>query len=283
MLDYSLNRINIYGKVHLTCLDPSTNIPQSAQFLVVDDGFEPLFGLQTCSEFGLIKRLCNIKKVVDIPNNKNEFVCRFRNLFEGLGEFPGTNAIILKPNSIPKLHYKKRIPLALHDRVKNELKHMVEQNMISLVDYPTDWVSNMQVVEKPNGRLRICLDPKPLNMCIKREHYLISTQEDLFSRLSGKRVFTVLDLSSGFWQMKLDEPNSNLTTFMTPFGRFRWNRVPFGLNNAPKMFQRRMVQIFGDIPGVEIYFDDIAIAGVDEEDHDFLLYQVVERTLENDV
>lgn len=283
VFDYSCNRINIHGKALLSCLDPSTNIPQSAQFLVVDDGFEPLLGLQTCSEFGLIKRLCSVMKVVDIPNNKNEFVDHFHDLFEGLGEFPGMNSIILKPNSIPTLHYKKRIPLALHDRVKDELNRMVEQNVISSVDYPTDWVSNMQVVEKPNGRLRICLDPKPLNKCIKREHYLIPTQEDLFSRLSGKHVFTVLDLSSGFWQMKLDEKSSNLTTFMTPFGRFRWNRVPFGLNSAPEMFQRRMVKIFGDIPGVEIYFDDLAIAGVDAEDHDFILSQVVERALENNV
>ena len=98
---------------------------------------------------------------------------------------------------------------------------MEEQGIIAYVDYPTDWVSNMQVVEKPNGSLRICLDPKPLNQCIKREHYLIPTQQDLFSHLAGKRVFTVLDLSSGFWQMELDRDSSDLTTFMTLFGRYR--------------------------------------------------------------
>ncbi|XP_058817373.1 uncharacterized protein K02A2.6-like [Topomyia yanbarensis] len=160
---------------------------------------------------------------------------------------------------------------------------MEEQGVIAYVDYPTDWVSNMQVVEKPNGALRICLDPKALNSCIKREHYLIPTQQDLFSRLSGKRVFTVLDLSSGFWQMELDRESSDLTTFMTPFGRYRWTRVPFGLNNAPEMFQRRMVQIFGDISGVEIYFDDMAIAGNDEAEHDDILSQVIQRARENNI
>lgn len=88
----------------------------------------------------------------------------------------------------------------------------------------------MQIVEKPNGKLRICLDPKPLNGCIKREHYLILTIEDLPSRLANKTICSGFDLSSGFWHMELDQCSSELTTFMTPFNRFKFNRVPFGLN-----------------------------------------------------
>ena len=74
---------------------------------------------------------------------------------------------------------------------------------------------------KPNGALRICLDPKPLNECIKREHFLIPKSEDLLSRMTGKKIFTVLDLKNGIWQLKLDRKSSDLTTFMTPYGRFR--------------------------------------------------------------
>ena len=59
--------------------------------------------------------------------------------------------------------------------------------------------------------------------------------------------------------MSLDRAASDLTKFMTPFGRYRFNRLPFGLSCAPEMFQRAMVRIFGDIPGVYIYFDDILI------------------------
>ncbi|XP_024883540.1 uncharacterized protein K02A2.6-like, partial [Temnothorax curvispinosus] len=141
----------------------------------------------------------------------------------------------------------------------------------------------MQIVEKPDGSLRICLDPKPLNMCIKREHFLIPTAEDIVSQLSGKHIFTVLDLSNGFWQMELDRKSSDLTTFMTPFGRFRWNRVPFGLNSAPEMFQKKMIQIFGDIPGVKIYFDDIAISGSDLVEHDRTLAIVLQRARANNI
>lgn len=282
VLDNSSNKIKIYGKVGLSCFDVETNCTHSADFLVVDSKFEPLLGLQSCIEFGLISRLNRIHTTY-IPHSRAEFVTQYHDIFEGLGKFPGKCSIVLKENSIPALHYKKRIPLALHDRLGNELKEMEEKGIISRVDYPTDWISNMQLVEKSNGTLRICIDPKPLNKCIKREHFLIPTQQDLFSRLAGKRVFTVLDLSSGFWQMELDRKSSDLTTFMTPFGRYRWNRVPFGLNNAPEMFQRKMVQIFGDIPGVEIYFDDVAITGANEDEHDRTLALVIERARLNNV
>lgn len=70
--------------------------------------------------------------------------------------------------------------------------------IVSPVDHLTEWVNNLQIVEKPNGKLRICLDPKPLNECIQREHFLIPTIDGFTSRLTGKRVFSVLDLSSGF-------------------------------------------------------------------------------------
>lgn len=283
ILDYSSNKIKIHGKVKLVCVDSESGRSYGASFLVVDNSFEPLLGLQSCVEFELIKRLSAVEDHSALPRESQAFVECFRDIFEGLGRFPGKCSIALKENSVPSLHYRKRIPLALHDRLKLELERLVKEGVISPVDYPTDWVSNMQLVEKSNGKLRICLDPKPLNKCIKREHFLIPTQEDLFSRLSGKRVFSVLDLSSGFWQMELDRKSSDLTTFMTPFGRYRWNRVPFGLNNAPEMFQRRMVQIFGDIPGVVVYFDDVLIAGEDEIEHDKALAQVIERAQVNNV
>lgn len=283
VVDYSSNKIQIHGQVRLSCFDRERNTTHAAKFLVVDDSFEPLLGLSSCVAFGLIKRLHSIDSVSEFPSTRESFVDQNIDVFDGLGKFPGLCTIVLKEGSVPTLHYKKRIPLSLHDRLKVELSAMVEQNIISPVDYPTDWVNNMQIVEKPNGSLRICLDPKPLNACIKREHFLIPKSEDILSRLSGKRVFTVLDLRNGFWQMELDRSSSDLTTFMTPFGRFRWNRVPFGISNAPEMFQKRTVKIFGDIPGVEVYFDDVLIAGTDFNDHDTILTLVLERARINNI
>lgn len=283
VVDYSSNKVNILGRISLPCVDPDKNVSHTASFLVVDDSFEPILGLETCVAFGLIERLNAVRSFAELPESKTEFVQQNETVFEGLGKFPGTCSIVLKENSVPTLHYKKRIPMSLHERLKVELTSMVEQEVICPVDYPTDWVNNMQIVEKPNGSLRICLDPKPLNACIKREHFLIPKIEDILSRLNGKQVFTVLDLRNGFWQMELDSQSSDLTTFMTPFGRFRWRRVPFGISSAPEMFQKRMVQLFGDIEGVEVYFDDMLIAGKDFKEHDEILSKVLQRARDNNI
>ncbi|XP_055590166.1 uncharacterized protein K02A2.6-like [Uranotaenia lowii] len=276
-----VDTVQIHGRVELPCYDPHTRKTKTAPFLVVDSACEPLIGLKSCIDFGLVSRLDSIK--TNIPCDLDTLLKCNSDLFEGLGKFPGTCTIQLKENSIPVLHYKKRIPMSLHERLKVDLNSMVQANIITPVDYPTDWVNNMQIVEKPNGSLRICLDPKPLNACIKREHFLIPKGEDILCRMSGKQIFTVLDLQNGFWQMELDRKSSDLTTFMTPFGRFRWNRVPFGISSAPEMFQKRMVQLFGDIPGVEVYFDDILIAGSDFTEHDCILTIVLERARDNNI
>lgn len=135
------------------------------------------------------------------------------------------------------------------------MEKLVTQGIISSMN-------NNQIVEKPNGSLRICLNPKPLNECIKRKHFLIRRSNDIIGRSSDKRVFK-------------DEVCSELTTFITPFGRYSWISMPFGINNALEPFQKLM--IFGDIPGAEVYFDDVAIAERDYSDHDKVCDTVHER------
>ena len=281
IFDYSNNKIKIFGTIVLICIDSISGIKNKAEFLVVDNCFTPLLGLKTSVEFGLIKRL-DVQHIKKLPYTESEFLSLFSDIFEGLGHL-ATVSIHLKENSKPVLHYKKRIPHSLVDRLKLELNKMESDGIISAVEYPTDWVNNIQIVEKANKTLRICLDPKPLNECIKREHFLIPTAEDLFSKISNKNIFTVLDLKSGFWQMELDKSSSDLTTFMTPFGRYKFHRVPFGLNCAPEIFQREMVKHFGDIPGLIIYFDDICIVANDEKEHDEILLAVINRARAHNV
>lgn len=93
----------------------------------------------------------------------------------------------------------------------------------------------------------------------------------------------MLDLKNGFWQLQLDRNSSDLTTFMTPFGRYRWNRVPFGINSAPELYMKAMVRIFGDIPDVEVYFDDIFISGSTIKEHDTTMELVLRRARENNI
>ena len=87
---------------------------------------------------------------------------------------------------------------------------------------------------------------------VKRAHYPLPLLEDVASRLHKAKIFSVFDTKTGFLQIKLDEKSSFLTTFNTPFGRYKWLGMPFGLNSAPEIFQARMYEIIEGLQGVEV-------------------------------
>jgi len=109
---------------------------------------------------------------------------------------------------------------------------------------------------------------------------------DVLPRLSKAKVFSVLDAKDGFWKVKVDEERSYLTTFWTPFGRYRWLRMPFGISSAPKMYQRHQCEIIEGLNGVEVVADDILVCGsgdTDAEavlDHDRNLESLLKRARE---
>ncbi|KAK0131139.1 Enzymatic polyprotein [Merluccius polli] len=116
------------------------------------------------------------------------------------------------PGRAPK--YVTRPPMA--KKCKDAL---IEERVIRKIEEPTEWVNAVVIVEKPNGDLRLCIDPKYLNKGIQREHYKLPTKSDKTSAMSGACYFSKLDASSGFYQIVLDEESSKIGTFNTPFGR----------------------------------------------------------------
>ena len=92
-----------------------------------------------------------------------------------------------------------------------------------------------------------------------RCHYPLPTIEEVATRLTKAKVFSVLDAKSGFWQVKLEE--DYLTTFNTLFGRFRWRRMPFGISSAPEVWQQRMNELVEGLNGVEVIADNFLICG----------------------
>ena len=141
----------------------------------------------------------------------------------------------------------------------------------------------MVVVNKPNGKLRVCIDPRNLNKCIQREHYKLSTRDEITAKCAYAKWFSKLDASIGFWQVKLAEESSKLCTFNTPFGRYRYKRLPFGINSATEVFSRIMAEIFQPIEGVETSVDDIMIEADDKAEHDKILRKVLVTGIENGV
>ena len=109
--------------------------------------------------------------------------------------------------------------------------------------------------------VRLCIDPKPLNNALKRNHYPLPTIEDVLPLLTDSKVFKVLDARNGFWHVQLDDQSSYLTTFSTPWGRYRWLRMPFGITSAPEEFQRRMDIALEGLDGTKAIADDILVFG----------------------
>ena len=130
---------------------------------------------------------------------------------------------------------------------------------------------------KKGGGVCIRVDLKKLNRAVKRERYMLPTLEDVMHKLKGSTVFTKLDATSGFWQLPLDDETAKLTTFMTPFGRYFFHRLCFGISLAPKVLQRTVENILGDTEGVECYMDDILVHADGMEGHDGRLDQALNR------
>ena len=132
-------------------------------------------------------------------------------------------------------------------------------------------------VLKKNGDIRVCLDPRDPNRAVKREHYKLPTREEVMAQFSNARYFSKLNASQGFWQLCLDERSSFLTTFNSPFGRYRYLRLPFGIFSALEGYHKIIHEIFEGIEGVDTSMDDIIIWGKTKEEHDRSLRQVFER------
>ena len=119
----------------------------------------------------------------------------------------------------------------------------------------------MVVVPKRSGAVRICVDLKPLNESALREPHPIPKVDDTLALLHGATVFSKLDANSGFWQIPLSETSCPFTMFITPFGRYHLNKLPFGISCVPELFQRRMNTILEGLEGMVCLMDDVLIFG----------------------
>ncbi len=154
---------------------------------------------------------------------------------------------------------------------------MKRLGVISPVDEPRPWCHAMVVARKPNGKLRICIDPRTLNPHLEREQMMIPDIDSIIMDLNEAKVLTVIDLEAGFWQVGVDDDSAKLLTFATPWGRFQYNRLPFGISIAPEIFHKAVADALQGIPGVVVFVDDILIYAPTKEEHDQRLKEVKAR------
>ena len=261
-------------------------------FHVVNTTGPTILGLPTCRDMKLVTLNYSLTtatspgatKPTPKPScdadAKKELLIQYEDCFKGVGCFPGKFHFTLDPTVPPVIHPPRRVPEALREPLKKELDALVQQGIIIKVDEPTDWVNSLVCVTKSNGTLRLSLDPKDLNRAIKRPHHRTPTLDEVLPRLSDTKYFSIVDARSGYWNIQLDHESSLYTTFNSPHGRYRFLRLPFGLICAQDIFQKKVDEAFGDLPGVTGIADDIVIYGRDQSDHDANLRAVMERARE---
>lgn len=216
---------------------------------------------------------------MDVDFSSQTFT-QYKDLFsDELGELPVTYSMILDTSIQPVVRPAHCIPVAMQERVKAELERMQSIGVITPVTEPTDWVLSMVAAHKKDKReIRLCINPKE-NTALKRPHHPMRSVEEVAAQMSGATVFSVLDAKNSFWQIRLDKKSSLLTTFSTPFGRYRFLRMPFGINSASEVFQRSMEQLFAGYP-FSVIIDDIIIGGRGVAEHNANLRKVLERAWE---
>ncbi len=178
----------------------------------------------------------------------------------------------------PKVHPPRRVPMELKPKLKEKLDEMEGKGVIFKVAKPTRWVNSLVVETKPSGDLRVCLDPTELNKAVIREYHPIPVVEDIVPELKGSDLFTKLDLKDGYWHIKLTDESSYLTTFNTPFGKYRYGCLPFGLCVSQDIFQYKVDETYGSCEGTIGISDDITCHGKGEEQHDSRLHSAMEQT-----
>lgn len=254
------------------CKLESKDSTTSQSVFVIDSLSRPLLGLPAIEALQLIERI----DAVELPEER--FKKKFPKVFTGLGRLEGDYCIRLKTDAMPyALTTPHRVPFPLENKIKEELERMEQMGVISRIERPTEWCAGMVPVVKPNGKIRICVDLTKLNEAVCRERHILPSVEQSLAQLNGATIFTKLDARSGFWQIPLAQECRERTTFITPFGRFCFNVLPFGINSGPEHFQRRMSQLLEGITGVICHADDVLVCGKDKAQHEERLTEVLSR------
>ena len=256
---YNGSSIPVLGKAILYITHKGHKFP--VIFIIADIQAAPILGLSTCTRLDLIQRVMKVNQ-----STTPDYVKNFKDCFDVIGKLPGTHHIATDPSVTPVVHPPRKLPIALKSKLKKELQSMVKMGIIKPVQTPTDWVSSLVVVEKPNGKLRVCLDPRDLNKAVKRQHYQLPTTEEILANMTDAQIFTKLDDSNAYWQICVDEESSRLLTFNTPFGRYSFQRLPFGIHSASELCQLKISQILEGLDGVLNSQDDIIIWASNREE-----------------
>ena len=172
------------------------------------------------------------------------------------------------PSTKPVRQKKRVFALEREIAIKEEVQKLTGANFIQEVHYP-DWLANVVMVKKANGKWRMCVDFTDLNKAYPKDSYPLPCIDQLVDSTTGHRLLSFMDAFSGYNQIKMDEADQEKTSFITSQGLFCYKVMPFGLKNTGATYQRLVNHMFHPQIGwnVEVYVDDMLVKSLDKEKH----------------
>ena len=204
---------------------------------------------------------------------------RFAMKLDDLGRNSDNPHFIKTGTARPLAQRYYRTSPTMQREIERQIKELLKHGLIE--PSKSKWRSPVLLVKKQDGSFRLVCDYRNLNKVTEKESFPLPRLEDIWDLIDEKKsqYFSVLDLSSGFWQLELDESTKHKTSFVTRCGQYQWNVLPFGLTNSPITFQQTMNQVLDDLilTCCVVYVDDIVVFSPDLETHLNNLQKVFDR------
>ena len=208
---YNGSEMTTVGSRGVRVTNPKNHRHYKVRFLIVDTQCQPLLGSRAIQAMELVKVMTwnidsgpamndraqkdvnrDVSTIAQPSSDVNiattDLLDKYADVFEGLGKFNGQLHLQLDEAVPPVQLPARRLPIAVRDNVKAEIGRLVQEGVLAPVNEPTEWVSAMVVVKKANGSVRLCIDPKPLNKALKRNHYHLRTIDGRTTRTSWQEV-----------------------------------------------------------------------------------------------
>ncbi|WZZ63529.1 hypothetical protein YC2023_074899 [Brassica napus] len=210
-----------------------------------------------------------------------EVVQEFEDVFAPLKELPPPRSnpftTTLEPEAKPIAKVSYRMAPAELAELKKQLEDLLEKGFIRSSSSP--WGATVLFVKKKDGSMRLCIDYRGMNNITIKEKYPLPRIDELLDQLKGARLFSKIDLASGYHKIPIAKSDIMKTAFRTRYGQYEFVVMPFGLTNAPAAFMRLMNEVFHDYLDmfVIIFIDDILVYSRSKEEHKEHLRLVMDR------